>query len=199
MNMPVLETERLQIRPFTMEDFEDVHRILDLEEDDQSSERARAARRDWLQWTVLGYGQRAALSQPPYGERAVALKDTGRLVGAVGLVPFFNAFALLPALRVTLEPPASHVYSPEVGLFYQISQANRRQGYAAEAACALIDYTFDTLNLGRIIATTDYDNIASIAVMNKLGMRIERNPSPDPPWLQVVGVLANPALPAGLR
>ncbi len=122
------------------------------------------------------------------------MKDTGRLVGAVGLVPSYNAFAQLPAFRYRSGAgPAAHVYSPEVGLFYQIAQADRRQGYAAEAARALIDYMFETLHLGRIIATTDYDNAASIAVMGKLGMRIERNPSPDPPWLQVVGVLENPA------
>jgi hypothetical protein len=28
-------------------------------------------------------------------------------------------------------------------------------------------------------------------VMRKLGMRIERNPLPEPPWLQIVGVLDN--------
>ena len=52
---------------------------------------------------------------------------------------------------------------------------------------------FETMNLGRIIATTEFENTASMAVMGKLGMRIERNPAPDPPWLQVVGVLENPA------
>ncbi len=75
MNMPVLETDRLRIRPFTMDDFEDVYRILDQEERPTvAAEGARAARRAWLQWTVLGYEQRAALSQPPYGERAVTLE-----------------------------------------------------------------------------------------------------------------------------
>ena len=193
MNIPVLETDRLRIRPFTMDDFEDIYRILDQEPLSVSAvEGARAARRDWLQWTVLGYEQRAQLSQPPYGERAVTLKDSGRLVGAVGLVPSYNAFAQLPAFRTGLEPPPAQVYSPEVGLFYHIAQADRRQGYAAEAARALTAYMFETLNLGRIIATTDYDNAASIAVMGKMGMRIARNPSPDPPWLQVVGVLENP-------
>jgi RimJ/RimL family protein N-acetyltransferase len=44
----------------------------------------------------------------------------------------------------------------------------------------------------RIVATTHDDNDASIRVMRKLGMLIERNPYPDPPWLQVVGVLENP-------
>jgi len=54
---------------------------------------------------------------------------------------------------------------------------------------AVVDYAFDRLRLKRIIATTAYDNLASIGVMRKLGMRIERNPLPEPRWLQVVGVL----------
>jgi hypothetical protein len=45
--------------------------------------------------------------------------------------------------------------------------------------------------LKRVIATTMYDNAASMGVMRKLGIHIERNPYPDPPWLQVVGVLDN--------
>jgi hypothetical protein len=31
-----------------------------------------------------------------------------------------------------------------------------------------------------------------MGVMRKLGMRIERNPFPDPPWLQVVGFIEQP-------
>ena len=57
----------------------------------------------------------------------------------------------------------------------------------------MIDYAFTRLKLRRIVATTTYDNAASIAVMRKVGMRIERNPYPDPPWLQVVGLLENKA------
>ena len=44
-------------------------------------------------------------------------------------------------------------------------------------------------NLKRLVATTEYDNFASQAVMTKLGMRLERNPFPEPPWLQLVGIL----------
>jgi [ribosomal protein S5]-alanine N-acetyltransferase len=47
------------------------------------------------------------------------------------------------------------------------------------------------MGLRRVVATTTYDNEASMGVMRKLGMRIERNPFPDPPWLQVVGILEN--------
>lgn len=38
---------------------------------------------------------------------------------------------------------------------------------------------------------TEYDNLASQAVMRKLGMRLERNPLLEPRWLQVVGILEN--------
>jgi ribosomal-protein-alanine N-acetyltransferase len=50
--------------------------------------------------------------------------------------------------------------------------------------------------LQRVVATTTYNNAASIRVMQKLGMTIERNPLPDPPWFQVVGVLESPSRPA---
>ena len=83
------------------------------------------------------------------------------------------------------------LYSTEFGLFYAISPSYQRQGYASEAAQALIEYAFGQLQLKRVIATTNYDNIGSMAVMRKLGMRIERNPLAEPPWLQVVGVLEN--------
>ena len=41
------------------------------------------------------------------------------------------------------------------------------------------------------IAAATYDNAASMGVMRKLGMRIEKNPLSEPPWLQVVGILEN--------
>lgn len=41
----------------------------------------------------------------------------------------------------------------------------------------------------RVVATTTFNNVASIGVMKMLGMRLLRNPHPDPPRLQVVGLL----------
>ena len=81
----------------------------------------------------------------------------------------------------------------EVGLYWSVVPEQQRRGYATEAASALVDYAFETLRLARILATTDYDNSASIGVMRKLGMRIERNPLPEPEWLQIVGVLVHPS------
>lgn len=60
---------------------------------------------------------------------------------------------------------------------------------AAEAGGALADYALGQIGLWRIVATTDYDNLASQRVMHKLGMALHRNPGGEPPYLQVVGVL----------
>ncbi len=76
-----------------------------------------------------------------------------------------------------------------MGLYWEIASGQRRQGYAAEAGQALIDHGFQRLKLRRIVAMTRYDNAASIGVMRKLGMRVEHNLLPDPPWLQVVGII----------
>ena len=193
--MPTLETLRLLIRPFVMEDLEDVHRLLDIElrEADLATDEMEtlADRAQWLQWTVLNYQQLRKLRQPPYGDRAVVLKESGRLIGACGFVPCLNPFEQLPALASRHQPRAASLSSTEFGLFYAISPAHQRHGYATEAAHAMTDYAFQHLRLTRIVATTMYDNVASVGVMRKLGMRIERNPEPEPAWLQVVGVLEN--------
>ncbi len=43
------------------------------------------------------------------------------------------------------------------------------QGYATEAADALLDWAFDTLDLNRVQAETDTRNLASARVLEKLG------------------------------
>jgi [ribosomal protein S5]-alanine N-acetyltransferase len=193
LQMPPLETTRLLIRPFVMEDLQDVYRLLDVElaEAHLGTDKVETLdeRTEWLQWAVVNHTQLAKLYQPPYGDRAVVLKSTGKLIGACGYVPCLMPFEQLPGFGGRIEMQAEGLYSTEFGLFYAISPAHQHQGFASEAAQALIDYAFNELKLRRVIATTTYDNAASMGVMRKLGMRIERNPLPEPPWLQVVGVL----------
>jgi len=195
LEMPSLETPRLLIRPFVMDDLHDIHRILDIElrDADLGTDKMEtlAERAEWLQWSALNYSQLAKLHQPPYGDRAIVLKSSGQLIGACGFVPCLNAFEQLPAFTSGDNPGVPSLYTTEFGLFYAISPAYRRQGYAAEASQALVDFAFQHLGLKRIVATTSYDNAASMAVMCKLGMRLEKNPRSGPPWLQVVGVLEN--------
>lgn len=199
LSMPILATQRLMIRPFALTDLEDIHRILDVElgfTDGGSQEpRSLEERRQWLQWTVLGYEQLAKLYQPPYGERAIVLSSSGALIGAVGFVPCLNVFSQLPSLCANDETSLASFYTTEFGMFWALSPAYQGQGYATEAAGAVVAYAFDSLRVGRVVATTSYDNERSMGVMRRLGMHIERNPFPDPPWLQVVGILWNAGHP----
>lgn len=193
LHMPDLETERLLVRPFCMDDLAAVHQLLDIDLStaDMGTEGAQPLeeRKRWLEWSILNYEQLAMLYQPPYGDRAIVLKQTGRLIGACGFVPTLLPFEQLPSFQRTEAQRSPTLNTAEVGLFYAVSPAHQRKGYAAEAARAMIDYGFEQLRLKRIIATTNYDNTASKGVMKKLGMRIETNPLPEPSWLQVVGVL----------
>jgi ribosomal-protein-alanine N-acetyltransferase len=193
--MPLLETERLIIRPFVMDDLDDAYRLFDIElnADDLRVDKieSKSERAEWLQWSVLNYTQLAKLHQPPYGDRAIVLKSTGILIGSCGYVPCLNVFEQMPNFSYHDASGTSGHNTTEFGLFYAISPSYQQHGYATEAAGALVDYAFDQLNLKRIIATTDDGNLGSIGVMRKLGMQVEKNPLSEPPWLQVVGVLEN--------
>ena len=196
MNMPELESERLRIRPFRKDDLETIHRILDdgFGQDERinatdSDATALTERRSWLRWRIVSYEWLAKMVQPPYGDRSIVLKSNDELIGSVGFGPLSNAFSQVPELRDG--NPASTHNSTEFGLFCVISSVYQKHGYATEAGRVMIDYAFNQLNLHRILACTEYDNLASQRVMRKLGMTILRNPLPDPPWLQVVGLLNN--------
>ena len=193
--MPTLETTRLMIRPFVMEDLIDVHSLFDIElnTDDLHTEimDTMKERAEWLEWSVLNYTQLAKLYQPPYGDRAIVRKETGKLIGSCGYVPCLMPFEQVPNFSYYSASGKVGHATPEFGLFYAISPSQQRQGYASEAAQALVDYAFQHLDLKRVIATTDFDNHASVGVMRKLGMRVEKNPLKEPPWLQVVGVVEN--------
>jgi RimJ/RimL family protein N-acetyltransferase len=197
--IPNLETERLIIRPFVMEDFEPLMRMTQqgfgegAAMDDPSNIEDMEISRRMHEWRVLNEEMLARLYQAPYGDRAVVLKTTNELIGSVGLVPYLDAFNSIPALRYFHGDSNDGGNRPrataEAGLFWLIDAAHRGKGYAGEAAQALINYAFNDMHLIRIIATTDFDNHASQRVMQKLGMTLHHNEAGQPPWLQVVGVL----------
>ena len=186
--VPLLETERLVVRPLVETDLAAVHQLfVDIDWVDPLLPEAelRDRRASWLAWTTSGYREFERLYQPPLGDRAVVRKVDGVLIGLVGLVPSFAPFGQLPCFGGA----ARALRTLEMGLFWAVSSGAQGHGYATEAAGALVDWAFNGLLLDRLVATTEHDNTASIAVMRRLGMRIETNPRPDPPWLQTVGVL----------
>jgi RimJ/RimL family protein N-acetyltransferase len=48
-----------------------------------------------------------------------------------------------------------------------------RRGFASEAAARLLDYAFGELDLHRVYAITDQENVPSVALLERLGIRGE--------------------------
>jgi RimJ/RimL family protein N-acetyltransferase len=185
LRLPPLQTRHLIVRDLILDDLESVHQIVDRESgfDPFTLEE----RRHWLEWSMMSYAAFASLYQPPWGDRGVILKATNDLIGVVGYTTLFHPLTEILEGKSSRE---AHLH-PEMGLFYAISRDHRRQGYAQEAAQALINFAFENFNLKRIVANTDFDNAASQAVMKKLGMTLYRNETGVPDWYEVLGVLEN--------
>ena len=182
LNKPiVLQTPRLHVRPFEYADLDAINAVLN----ESFGHMTTDDRGHWLAWTRMGYIEQARLYQPPFGDRAVVLRATGQVIGAVGFVPSFGPFDLLPGFAAE----STGLNTTEMGLFYVLGSAWRGQGFATEAARALASYAFTQLGLKRLVATTEHDNAASIAVMQRLGMTLHSAPPQAPPWFQVIGVL----------
>jgi ribosomal-protein-alanine N-acetyltransferase len=84
----------------------------------------------------------------------VILKQTGEVVGWCGLGP--------------LEYDES-----QIEVYFVIDPEQWGKGLATEAAAALLEYAFEVLRLGRVVAVADPRNGASIRVLRKLGMKEE--------------------------
>jgi RimJ/RimL family protein N-acetyltransferase len=183
--MRALETTRLLIRAFSPSDAETYSRLLD-EAFGAGAYGSSDEKRVVFEHQVAADAGLALLHQPPYGDRAIVLRETGEVVGSVGFAPCLMPFGLLPSFETTDR------FTSEIGLFWALFPKHQGRGYATEAAAAMVSYAFDVMRLRRIVATTEHDNKGSLDVMRRLGMRIERNPQSEPAWLQSVGILDSP-------
>src|SRR5439155_11894369 len=111
--MRALETERLVIRPFAMEDAATFRRLLE-EAFGHDIYGAEDTKRLLFEYNVIADKAHEALHQTPYEDRAIVLKSDGALIGAVGFAPCLAPFGRLPSFR-----GAPH-RSPEVGLFWAL-------------------------------------------------------------------------------
>ena len=189
--LPAVEAARVTIRPLVETDLDAVCALMvDVGWADPALSPAdhRSERRTWLDWTIAGYREFARLHQPQYGERAVVRRDDGAFLGMIGMVPCLAPFGQLPSAGAGPGAPAN----AEVGRFWAFSPPHQGQGYASEAAAAFVASLFERYRMVRLIATTEHDNARSIAVLRRIGMRIEQNPYPAPHYLQVVGVQDRP-------
>ena len=61
-----------------------------------------------------------------------------------------------------------------IDIGYGILPEFRGKGYAFEAAKAIYDYGYQELNLEKIVAIVNPDNLPSIKLLSKLGLEFEK-------------------------
>jgi RimJ/RimL family protein N-acetyltransferase len=62
----------------------------------------------------------------------------------------------------------------EIDLGYRFMQSEWGKGYATEAAAATLEYGFQILQIQSIIGRAHIHNMASISVLQKIGMKFKR-------------------------
>ncbi|MEN0065673.1 MAG: GNAT family N-acetyltransferase [Myxococcota bacterium] len=173
-------TDRLVIRPFRLEDRAAASKLWAVTFHATLTEER-------LLWMALTPAQLEDLQQPPIGDRAVLLRDTGTLVGVVGLTYTNGPYSLLD---VTPPVGTSLPWTLEIGLFWAVHPDHRGCGYATEAARSMIGLATDHVRVPRVIAHTEHHNTPSRGVMERLGMDIQSfHDVPHAPWFQIVGQL----------
>lgn len=151
-HFPTLQTKRLSLRPFTLDDcdalFEitqepDIFQYFPTKTAWTMEKVERSLRHQMSHWNNMGYGLFAVTAQ-----------SDGQFMGWCGL-------EYLPETNET-----------EVG--YLLGHAFWGKGYATEAAKASVRFGRRELGLKEIIGLTDPLNIASQRVLEKCGLRLTR-------------------------
>jgi [ribosomal protein S5]-alanine N-acetyltransferase len=141
-----IETERLRIRSFRPDDWRAVH----------------AYASDAATMTYID-------DEPMTEEqaRAFVAAQTGDEARSLALVLRADD---VPIGHLVFHPWFAH-RTHEIG--WVLHERVRGRGYATEGAGALLRHAFESLDLHRVIATCQPENVASWRVMEKLGMRRE--------------------------
>jgi ribosomal-protein-alanine N-acetyltransferase len=147
-----LYTVRLHLQPYRLSDIDALHQLWTDPAvrkylwDDKVIPRERAAE--------VVTASLADWSMHGYGQWTIHTLDNHELIGFCG----FRA--------------AEEDKPPE--LLYGLAPAYWGQGLATEAAQAVLRYGFERLNFTRVWAATDPPNLASVRVLERLGMQFDR-------------------------
>ncbi|MCC5608252.1 GNAT family N-acetyltransferase [Nostoc sp. CHAB 5834] len=157
--MPDIETARLQLRHFNLNDFDYLFRLYS---DAEVMKYLLPRTREQTQASLNKHIQQ--WQQHNFEMWAVIYKETGTMIGRCGLGFLEN--------------------TPEVELGYVFDKSYWNMGLATEASLATLKFGFWEVKLNRIVAmpTAGYayahpENIASVRVIQKVGMKYEKNAS----------------------
>jgi [ribosomal protein S5]-alanine N-acetyltransferase len=141
-----IETDRLLIRKFKYEDWQDVYAYTSDANVMKYIPEGMFSKDDAKKFVNENIKENAK-------NFPVVLKNEKILIGHIVFLNYFG----------------DHTY--EIGWVF--NSLYHQKGYASEAAKAIVDYGFNTMKLHRIIATCQPENTSSYRVMEKIGMRRE--------------------------
>jgi RimJ/RimL family protein N-acetyltransferase len=159
-----MRTARLVLRNWEDRDRDLFHRI---NSDDRVMEFF-PFRRDRAQSDALLNELRDDIENIGIGFSAVEIAETGECVGFAGLSPVEDAAVFR---------------SFEVEIGWRLAHEYWGKGYATEAASAWLHHAFVTLDLNEVVSFAVHDNVRSIAVMERLGMRRDLDGDFDHPMI----------------
>ncbi|WP_105617426.1 GNAT family N-acetyltransferase [Vallitalea okinawensis] len=152
-----IETERLIIKSFTKEDLHHLHRIVNDVEMMKyvpfAKERTLPECKKLLDRILKRYTESTSNEFKGF-LLLVYLNYSNECIGFVGLFP-------LTYDTINTE------------IFYGLFEEYYGKGYATEIGKAIIQFTFDQMNLDKIVATVNKDNEVSKRVLSKIGMNFD--------------------------
>jgi RimJ/RimL family protein N-acetyltransferase len=150
-----IETERLILRDFVKDDWQ---RVLEYQTDPlylryyewTEKDRTPESVQEFVGWFLDHQKQKPRLRF----QLAIILKSNNQLIGNCG---------------IRMEAPKA--FQADIG--YELDPKHWGQGYATEAAHAIVDFGFSSFGLHRVWSWCVADNVGSAHVLEKLGMRLE--------------------------
>ena len=145
----IIETNRLILREYTLDDFDNLYEIVSDPETMRhypkpfDEERTRG----WIEWNLENYKNYG------FGLWAVILKETGEFIGDCGISIQNIDGELLP----------------EIG--YHIHKKYWRRGFGSEAARAVRDWVFENTDYNCIYSYMKYTNVGSYSTAIANGMK----------------------------
>ena len=143
---PIVETERLLLRPVTLDDAEAMFAYAS----DKDNTRYTFPTNQSLEETKNNIAQFYLAN--PLGRWGIELKSTGEFIGTIDLHKIDSVLK-------------------KVAIGYIINQKYWNQGLTTEANRAVIKLIFEKIGMNKLTALHDKDNPASGKVMEKSGMR----------------------------
>jgi RimJ/RimL family protein N-acetyltransferase len=148
----MIETERLLIRPFTIDDLSELRRMRLDEDVSRYLGTPEMRTPEFVERRLRFYI--ACQEKHGFSMSKAVRKTDGVMVGWGGLQPLEE--------------------TGEIEVGYGFDKPFWGQGYATELASAWLRYGFERVRLKRIVAVAVPENTASTRVMEKLGMKYEK-------------------------